>query len=210
LITGPLAQVFNVPRPILMAIVGARSSLAAARAVRGGADLVQVRARDLSSRDLMALVREVIAELGGGERVFVNSRPDIAELAGASGVHLPESGLDPGMVRRAFPGLVIGVSRHDRKGLERAAEEGADFALLGPVFQTPGKESRALGPDRLQEALRGLRLPVIAVGGVVPDNGAALVRAGALGVAAIRPFADPQSAQGAAASFRAALDQTGA
>ena len=192
-----------------MAIVGAGGACSAAEAVRGGADLVQVRAKDLTSRELVALVREVIAEVGRADRILVNSRPDIAELTGAAGVHLPESGLDPRSVRRAFPRLLIGVSRHDRAGLERAAEDNADFIVVGPAFKTPGKEERALGVARIGELLSGGRTPVLAVGGIAPGNVAALLAAGVRGIAAIRPFASPGRASMAAASFRKALDAGG-
>lgn len=190
-----------------MAIVGAGGARSAAEALRGGADLVQVRAKDLSSRELATLVREVIAETGRADRVLVNSRPDIAELTGALGVHLPESGLDPRGVRRAFPRLLIGVSRHDRAGLERAAEDNADFVMVGPAFETPGKEARALGVPRIGELLRGVDTPVLAVGGVAPQDVAALLAIGVRGIAAIRPFADSADALMAASSFRKALDQ---
>jgi len=192
-----------------MAIVGAGGARSAAAAIRGGADLVQVRARERDSRGLVALVRDVIGEVGRADLVLVNSRPDIAEITGALGVHLPESGLDPRSVRLAFPGLRIGVSRHDRAGLERAVADGADFAILGPAFETPGKEARALGVARLELLLRGLKLPVLAVGGVAPSDAASLLACGASGVAAIRPFANPETASRAAASFREALDEGG-
>lgn len=189
-----------------MAIVGAGGARSAGEALRGGADFVQVRAKELTSRELLALVRDVIAAAGSADRILVNSRPDIAALAGARGVHLPESGLDPRSVRESFPGLLLGVSRHDRAGLEKAALEEADFVMVGPVFETPGKESRALGVSSLGDLLRGLRAPVLAVGGVTPGDVAALRSCGVIGVAAIRPFASAERAGEAAASFRAALD----
>ena len=166
---------------------------------------MQVRAKELTSRGLLALVRGVIAEAGGGERILINSRPDLAELTGAAGVHLPESGLDPRSVRRSFPGLLIGVSRHDRSGLERARDEGADFAIVGPVYPTPGKEDRELGEARLRDMLLGAALPVLVVGGITPSNAPRLRGIGARGVAAIRPFALSEAASSASA-FRAALD----
>jgi len=193
-------------RSILMAIVGPGGAFSAARAVQGGADLIQVRARELPARDLIALVRGVVSQGVPADRVLVNGRPDIAELTGILGVHLPESGLDAGEVRRAFPGLVIGVSRHNRAGLERAVGEGADYALLGPLFATPGKESHALGLPGFGEAVRGLPLPVLAVGGMTSENAASVVDAGARGVAAIRPFLVREMAHAAAAGFRLALD----
>jgi thiamine-phosphate diphosphorylase len=160
----------------------------------------------LAGRDLAKLVQAVIAEVGSADRVIVNSRPDIAEMAGARGVHLPESGLDPGAVRRAFPRLAIGVSRHDRPGLERAVGEGADYALLGPVFGTPGKEA-ALGLVRFGDLIFGMSLPLLAVGGITPENAGLLIEQGAIGVAAIRPFADPGTASVRAESLRSALDR---
>src|SRR5204862_4695539 len=117
-------------------------------------------------------------EVGRADRVLVNSRPDIARITGALGVHLPESGLDPRSVRQSFPGLLIGVSRHDCAGLEEAARQGADFALLGPAFTTPGKEEHALGLQRIEESLRGLGLPVLAVGGVKAGHVTALLACG--------------------------------
>ena len=192
-----------------MAIVGAGGARSAREAVRGGADLVQVRAKELNSRELLRLVRAVIAEVGAADRVFVNSRPDIAELTGALGVHLPESGLDPRSVRRAFPGLQLGVSRHDRPGLDRAAREEADFAILGPALQTPGKEARALGVARLAELVSGLRLQVLAVGGIAPGDVPELLASGVRGIAALRPFVSPEGASSAALAFREALDGEG-
>lgn len=202
-----LRAILARPQPILMAIVGAGGAGSAGRAVRGGADLVQVRAKELSAGRLLSLVRDVVAEVEDGARVIVNSRPDIAEAAGASGVHLPASGLTLLAVRRFFPGLSVSVSCHDLGALRRATDDGADFAILGPAFDTPGKEDRALGVDSVREMLSRVALPVIVVGGVVPGNCGSLILAGARGVAAIRPFSNPDDALPASASYRRALDR---
>lgn len=171
-----------------MAIVGAGGAPSAGRAVRDGADLVQVRAKHLSADELVVLVRAVIAEAGGPDQVIVNSRPDIAELTGALGVHLPETGLDSREVRRAYPRLMIGTSRHDRAGLDRAIDEEVDYVLLGPVFETPGKEAGVLGVALAAKILRGVALPVLAVGGVTVANARSAMESGFRGIAAIRPF----------------------
>ena len=172
-----------------MAIIGEGGVASAVEAVRGGADLVQVRAKHLTGRDLLALVRAVIEGTGDPSRVIVNSRPDIANIAGAGGVHLPERSLPPARVRLAFPALKIGVSRHDRNGLESAEREGADYAMLGPVFETPGKEAAAIGVARIRVLLAGLRLPVVGVGGIDESNARSAIEAGLAGVAGIRAFA---------------------
>lgn len=193
-------------RALLMVIVGEGGARSAGEAIRGGADLVQVRAKHLSSRNLIDLVRQVVLEIGSAERVVVNSRPDIAALTGAWGVHLPESGLDAPSVRAAFPQLRVGVSRHDRQGLDRAVAEGADYALLGPVFETPGKEARVMGVAAFGDAVRRLPLPVFAVGGINLERLGTLLAAGASGAAAIRPFAFEATTREEARRWRLALD----
>jgi thiamine-phosphate pyrophosphorylase len=165
-------------------------------AAGAGVDRVQVREKDLEGRRLRALVGEVLAATAGSAtRVLVNGRPDVAAAAGAHGVQLPEDGLPVDQVKRAFPDLVLGASRHTVEGARRAEAEGADFVLLGPIFATPGKESRAIGLAPLREATRAMGIPVHAVGGIGPGNARQVVEAGARGLAAIRAFLDAPPAQ---------------
>jgi thiamine-phosphate diphosphorylase len=161
----------------------------AAAAARAGVDVVQVREKTLSDRALLAVVSAVRAALRPlPTRLLVNGRPDIALAAGADGVQVPEDGLPVADVKRAFPSLTLGASCHSVDAVRRAAGEGADFVLLGPVFATPGKEERALGLDVLAAAAAAVVVPVHAIGGVTPARVAALRGAGARGGAAIRPF----------------------
>ena len=165
-------------------------------AAAAGVDRVQVREKDLDGRGLRALVGAVLAATAGSAaRVLVNGRPDVAIAAGAEGVQLPEDGLPVAEVKRAWPGLVVGASRHSVDGARRAEAEGADFVLLGPIFGSPGKEERTLGLGPLAEAARALRIPVHAVGGVGAGNARQAVEAGARGLAAIRAFLDVPAAE---------------
>ena len=160
-----------------------------AAAARAGVDMVQVREKTLSDRALLAVVSAVRAALRPlATRLLVNGRPDIALAAGADGVQLPEDGLPVADVKRAFPSLTVGASCHSVDAVRRAAGEGADFVLLGPVFATPGKEERVLGLDVLAAAASAVAVPVHAIGGVTPARVPALRAAGARGGAAIRPF----------------------
>ena len=164
-------------------------------AAAAGVDRVQVREKDLGGGALRAMVAEVVAATAGAATVLVNGRPDVAVAAGAHGVQLPEDGLPVRDVKRAFPDLIVGASRHGVDGARRAEAEGADFVLLGPVFGTPGKEGRALGLGPLSEAARSLGIPVHAVGGIDAGNARRVVEAGARGLAAIRPFLSAPAAQ---------------
>lgn len=172
-------------------LAGGDVAALAAAAARAGVDLIQVREKDLPDGELARLVRAVVGAVGGTRaRVLVNGRPDVAELAGAHGVQLPEEGLPVAEVKRCFPRLIVGASRHSLDGARAAEADGADFVLLGPIFPTPGKAQAPLGLAALAEIARALRVPVHAIGGVAAENAAAARAAGARGLAAIRPFLD--------------------
>lgn len=145
------------------------------------ADIVQVRENDLDGGPLLALVRAAVTT---GAKVMVNDRVDIALIAGAYGVHLPERGMSIDDVRAIAPGLAIGVSRHSIAGVRAAA--GADYVQLGPIWRSPGK-GEPLGPLALEGARAVTTAKLIAVGGIdTAERVRAARRAGADGVAAIR------------------------
>lgn len=131
---------------------------------------------------------------GTATRLLVNDRADLARAAGADGVHLTARSLEASIVRRAFgPELLIGVSTHSPAEARAAYEHGADFAVYGPVFDTPSK--RAYGPPVGLEALREVAqklapFPLVALGGVTLENARDVLSAGAAGVAAVRLFGD--------------------
>ena len=141
----------------------------------------QVREKDLDGQALLELVRAVIARAAGAP-VWVNDRVDVARLAGAHGVHLPEAGMAIADARALAPGLAIGCSRHSAESALAAAAAGADLVQLGPCFATPGKPVLGLAPLAIETAAT-----VVAVGGIVgPDQARAAIAAGADAVAVIR------------------------
>jgi thiamine-phosphate pyrophosphorylase len=156
-----------------------------ARALRSGVDIIQVREKDLPALDLFRLVSRVKEmAAGSASKILVNDRLDIALAAQVDGVHLPENGLP---ARRARP-LVgqLGVSVHSVEAGRAAERDGADFVIFGPVFETPGKQP--VGLEALAAVAVALRIPVLAIGGITPENTQAVLDAGAAGIAAIRLF----------------------
>lgn len=169
-----------------------------AAAVRERVSLVQLREKNLPTRILFQLATEA-ARLtrGTGTRLLVNDRADISRAAHTDGVHLTTRSLPLRAVRRAFgTEMLIGVSTHTLTEARAARDEGADFAVFGPVFETPSKQAYGapLGLEKLSEAAHALKpFPLLALGGVTPRNIPEILRAGASGIAGIRLFGDAQA-----------------
>lgn len=158
-----------------------------ARAMEQGVDLIQIREKDLSARDLLALVRQALARPNPhGSKLLVNSRLDVALAAGADGVHLPAASVSPRDLRAIVPPeFLVGVSTHNFDEVRAADHEGADFAVFGPVF---AEKPRALGIQALRAAVNAVSLPVFALGGINSSNAAECIAAGAAGIAGISMF----------------------
>jgi thiamine-phosphate pyrophosphorylase len=171
-----------------------------AQAARCGVDYIQLREKDLVPHELETLARALVQRLRTENQklktaLLVNSRSDVALASGAQGVHLRADDISPSEVQRIWAKSVValtspptvGVSCHTRAEVARAAKEGADFAVFGPVF---GKEKSSVAPtglDALRDACQE-KIPVLALGGVNLGNAEACMQAGASGVAAIRLF----------------------
>jgi len=164
-------------------------------AARARVSLIQLREKNLPARLLYEL-STACAQLTRGTqtRLLVNDRADIARAAGADGVHLTTRSVEAAIIRRAFgEGFLIGVSTHSLAEARAARDSGADFAVFGPIFDTPSKRAHGqpLGLEKLREASRALSpFPLIAIGGIARENVSEALRAGASGIAAIRLFGD--------------------
>lgn len=166
--------------------------------VKAHVSLIQLREKNLAPKMLYELTaRSAAITRGTGTRLLINDRADIAHAARADGVHLTTRSIEAGVIRRTFgPDFLIGVSTHTLSEARAAQDGGADFAVFGPVFDTPSKRAfgTPLGLEKLREAVESLSpFPLLALGGITLDNAMETLRAGASGVAAIRLFNDPQN-----------------
>jgi thiamine-phosphate pyrophosphorylase len=166
-------------------------------AARIGIDFVQLREKDLPTREMESLAREAVRRVktsGGKTRLVVNSRSDVALVGGADGVHLRSKDVSPEDVRtiwRESKGAgepVIAVSCHTAAEVAAAEAAGADFVVFSPVFEKRSSpDTRIAGLELLRSVCRG-KIPVLALGGVTPQNADLCVEAGADGIAGIRLF----------------------
>ena len=158
-------------------------------AIRGGATAVQLRMKDEPARVMLEAARE-IAPLcrAAGVAFIVNDRVDVALISGADGVHVGQDDLPARDVRALMgPRALIGVSAATVEEGEAAERMGADYLGVGAVYPTGTKPDAGapVGLARLGEIRRAVRLPLVGIGGITVDNAAAVIRAGAGGVAVI-------------------------
>ena len=184
---------------ILDAALLATSELDVARKLSdAGVRLFQYRNKRGSPRELLQASSGLAAELAQrGGLFFVNDRPDIAFLSGASGVHIGQKDLPVPESRAVLgKGKFIGVSTHNLEQFRTAAETDADYIALGPVFETDSKlnPDPVVGTAMIQEARRLTDKPIVAIGGITLDRAREVMEAGADSVAVISDIlraADP-------------------
>ena len=183
-----------------------RLLLKIAEAARAGIDYIQLREKDLTTRQLEFLARDAIqvvrenSRTTNPTRLLINSRTDVALAIGAHGVHLRSDDVTVSEVRRVWKQasrenqITLAVSCHSGHEVQRAADDAADLAVFAPVFEkkdSPGQT--AAGIDALRRACQAA-IPVLALGGVTLANWHSCLEAGAAGIAAIRLFQDHEVA----------------
>lgn len=160
-------------------------------ALRTRVERIQIREKDINARELVALTERVLQLPNPhAARILINTRADIALAFGAHGVHLPSNAISPARIKTITPLLEVAVSCHSLKDVVRAESEGADFVVLGPIFETPSKApfGPPLGLEILAQAAKAVRIPVLALGGIREDRIAQCVDSGASGIAGITLF----------------------
>jgi thiamine-phosphate pyrophosphorylase len=178
-------------------------------AARGGATMLQVRAKGSSGRDLVDLTRCIIAA-GAGLPVVVNDRLDVALAAGAAGAHLGQHDVPLADARRLVPpGFILGGSACDEREAREAARGGAHYLGIGPVNATANKADAgaAIGVAGFARVRAAGGLPAVGIGGLTAADVPALLAAGAAGVAVIGAVLLADDAESATRLLREALDR---
>ncbi len=173
--------------------------------------MIQLRDKFAGPHQLLPQARQ-LAQLcrDRGVRFIVNDRLDLAQAVDADGVHLGQDDLPPRAARPLLgAGKILGVSTHSLEQAVRAAEDGADYLGIGPIFATATKSTgyEPVGCGMIRQLRSRIDLPLLAIGGITPGNVGEVVRAGAAGAAVISAIIGSDDIAGATQAFLAAIQQ---
>ena len=159
------------------------------RVLTAAAPAIQLRERDLSVRELVTLARQVQAvTASSNSQLLINDRIDVALALEGVGIHLRSNSL-PLSVARQMLGThrLLGISVHSVEEGLSAQSQGADYIVLGPIYETPSKLmfGPPLGIHTLEKACKLVRIPIIGIGGVTAARAREMRCAGAFGAAVI-------------------------
>jgi thiamine-phosphate pyrophosphorylase len=175
------------------------------QALMGGAPAVQLRERDCSTRELLGLARDVAQMTSSRDaHLFINDRLDLALTLDGVGVHLRSNSLPVAIARRLLgASRLLGISTHSVDEVLRAEAEGADYVVLGPIYDTPSKRmyGTPLGVRAIEQASCAVRVPVMAIGGVTVTRTRELRDAGAFGVAVVAAILGADDVEGTTRTF---------
>ena len=169
-------------------------------AIRGGADVLQLRDKAASDDELRREAERLLPlTRRAGIPLILNDRPDVAQAVGADGVHLGQDDRPLAAVRRQLgPRAILGKSTHSLEQAIAAEAEGADYIGYGPIFPTPTKpDYGSVGLALIGEVTTRIRIPVVCIGGIDPARLPQVVSAGAGCIAVVRAVCgaeDPEAA----------------
>lgn len=179
------------------------------QAVEAGLPAIQLRERDLPTSELLRLAQEIRSITSPcAVPLIINDRVDLMLALNLDGVHLRANSLPVAAVRRmAGADRLIGLSTHSLAEVRQANRDGADYAVFGPIFDTPSKRQfgSPVGLEQLAEACRLSAIPVFAIGGVTGAFAPDVLRAGSHGIAVIGSILDQEDAAAATRAMMAAL-----
>lgn len=211
--TSPFEKVaFTLPRFYAILDPSLRPDVPLAELARlltqAGVRLIQLRSKNLSSGELFETARGLLAVLPAACPLIVNDRADVARLAGAAGVHVGQDDIPPAAAQQIVgPEGIVGFSTHTPAQIGAASSTPVDYLAFGPIFATGTKPDHeaVVGCEGLKEARRRTRRPLVAIGGITPENAAQVIESGADSVAVIGGWMTVEDIPQRLEEFRRAL-----
>jgi thiazole tautomerase (transcriptional regulator TenI) len=172
----------------------------------GGMDMLQLREKRLTARECMDWV-EALANVMPRERILVNDRVDVAAASRCGGAHLAYHSLTPAEAKRVLDQVqVAGRSVHSWEEAKTAVIQGADYLYFGHVFASPSKPGLApRGTGMLGSLVERIAVPIIAIGGITPENVAEVLDSGCAGIAVLSGITGQDDPGRATVRYREAI-----
>lgn len=170
-------------------------------AIEGGADMIQLRDKTMPANELIekAIIISALCRKAGVQFI-VDDRVDVALVAESDGVHLGKEDISVAEARKALgEGRIIGATAHSLAEAIDAQEAGADYIGFGHIYPTytKKKNTNPKGLESLKKVCSAITVPVLAIGGINPDNAFEVMKCGAYGIAVVGSVVksnDPRSA----------------
>ena len=177
-------------------------------ALEGGVDAVQLREKDLTSRELFEMAEELRKLTATFNAKFIiNDRVDVALAVNADGVHLGWRSMPIKKVRALVgPEKLIGYSSHSLQEAQNAQDAGADYITFSPIYKSRSKEVTPVGADKIATLKKHINIPIIALGGIDENNVGEVLRNGADGIAVISSILAAENPLEAANRLRRKID----
>ncbi len=149
-------------------------------------DYIHLREKDWKAKDYVKAINKLVEAGISRQKIIINDRVDIAVTEELLGVQLTMHSLDAFIVKRKFPHLKIGCSVHNIQEARNKAAQGADYLIYGHIFKTDSKVNLPpKGLANLESVVNEIKIPVIAIGGIKPDDVQSVFRTGAKGIAVL-------------------------
>ena len=179
-------------------------------AIRGGADVIQLRDKTAESGELYRIALELRKlTLDAKVPLIINDRLDIALAVDADGLHLGQDDMPASAARRLLgPGKILGVSTETPQEALVAEKDGADYIGVGPIFEARGTKANAGAPkgtDMIAPILEKCPLPIVAIGGIKRGNARSVLDAGATSVAIVSDIVAADDIEQAASAIKTLL-----
>jgi thiamine-phosphate pyrophosphorylase len=180
------------------------------QALAAGIKAVQLREKDLNTRELFETgknLKNLTDEYQS--KLFINDRLDLLLSLDAAGIQIPEDGIPISQIKSHAAGKQIGASVHSIDKALAKEQEGADFLLFGPVFETESKKGilEPQGLSNLSEVAASVKVPVLAVGGITPERAEKCLQHGAAGAAVISAILKSKNIPQTISEFKHALGE---
>lgn len=161
------------------------------KCISNGVKMLQLREKYLCDKELIKIGKEIRSITKGTETKFViNDRPDIAAICDADYLHLGQDDMSIEEARKIVGNMKIGLSTHSIEQAKKALSKNPDYIGFGPIYptNTKAKPDKPVGTEQLKQVLGFANVPVVAIGGIFPENINQIIDVGAKNIAMVRYF----------------------